>query len=327
MAQTLEMVFDEKTRLIRNLSEAQRIAHLGNWNWDIVKNTLWWSDEIYRIFGLKPQEFGATYEAFLNSVHPDDREFVKQAVNKALYEKKPYSIDHRIILPDGSERIVHEQAEVTFDEADKPIRMGGTVQDITERKKIEEQLRGYAEKLDELVKERTRQLEDANLELQALNRELELRRKEAEEAKAQAEAANRAKSDFLANMSHELRTPLNSIIGFSEILEDGIAGPIADNQKELINDISTSGRHLLSLINDILDLSKVDAGKMELELSEFNLEDLIDGSLVMFKEKAMKHNIKLKAEVEEGIGNITADERKIKQVLFNLLSNAFNSTF
>ncbi len=152
-----------------------------------------------------------------------------------------------------------------------------------------------------------------------LHRELAKRTRE-------AESANRAKSDFLANMSHELRTPLNSIIGFSEILEDGIAGPIADKQKELANDISTSGRHLLSLINDILDLAKVEAGKMELELGEFNLEEIIDGSLVMFKEKAMKHNLKVAAEVEAEIGNIVADERKIKQVLFNLLSNALKFT-
>jgi len=107
---------------------------------------------------------------------------------------------------------------------------------------------------------------------------------------------------------------------------NGLAGPLADNQKELVNDISTSGRHLLSLINDILDLSKVEAGKMELELGEFNLEELINGSLVMFKEKAMKHNIKLSAEVEAGIGNIVADQRKIKQVLFNLLGNAMKFT-
>jgi PAS domain S-box-containing protein len=124
-----------------SLAEAQRIAHLGNWDWDIVTNELQWSDEIYRIFGLTPQEFGATYEAFLNSVHPDDREFVKRTVDEALYEDKPYSIDHRIVLPDGTQRIVHEQAGVTFDNDGKPIRMIGTVHDITASKQTEEALR------------------------------------------------------------------------------------------------------------------------------------------------------------------------------------------
>jgi len=123
-----------------SLVEAQRIAHLGNWDWDITNNTLWWSDEIYRIFGLELQAFDATYEAFLNSVHPDDRELVQKSVDEALHEKKLYSIDHRIVLPDGSQRVVHEQGEVTFDESGKPVRMRGTVQDITERRKMEEQL-------------------------------------------------------------------------------------------------------------------------------------------------------------------------------------------
>ena len=130
-----------------SLAEAQRIAHLGNWDWDIMNNKIWWSDEIYRIFGLDPQEFTSTYKAFLNSVHPDDREFVKESINKALYDNKHYSIDHRIVLPDGSERIVHEQAEVFFDETDRPIRMAGTLEDITERKKVEEKLRESEEKL------------------------------------------------------------------------------------------------------------------------------------------------------------------------------------
>ena len=130
-----------------SLAEAQRIAHMGNWDWDIVKNELRWSDEIYSIFGLKPQEFGSTYEAFLNSVHPDDREFVKKSVDEALYQRKQYSIDHRIFLPDASERIVHEQAEVFLDETGRPIRMVGTVQDITERKQAEEQTKRLREYL------------------------------------------------------------------------------------------------------------------------------------------------------------------------------------
>jgi len=124
-----------------SLAEAQRIAHLGNWDWNIVTKELQWSDEIYRIFGLTPQEFGATYEAFLSSVHPDDRKFVIKAVDEALYEDKPYSIDHRIVLPDGTQRIVHEQAGITFDNDGKPIRMIGTVHDITGQKQTEEALR------------------------------------------------------------------------------------------------------------------------------------------------------------------------------------------
>ncbi len=123
-----------------SLAQAQRIAHLGNWDWNIVTNELVWSDEIYRIFGLTPREFGATYEAFLESLHPDDREMVKQRVNQALYENVPYSIDYRIVRRDGSVRIVHEQAEVVFEETGRAIRMIGTVQDITERKEAEQKL-------------------------------------------------------------------------------------------------------------------------------------------------------------------------------------------
>ena len=121
------------------LSEAQKMAHLGNWDLNIVTNKLYWSDEIYRIFGLDPQEFSATYDAFLSCVHPEDRDYVENAVIEAL-NGKPYSIDHRIILANREERIVHEQGEVIFDEGNNPILMKGTFQDITERKKAEEAL-------------------------------------------------------------------------------------------------------------------------------------------------------------------------------------------
>lgn len=122
------------------LVEAQRMAHLGNWDWDIVKNTLWWSDEVYRIFGLEPQQFGATNEAFLSCVHPEDRELVKEAMNEAVCSHKTHSIGYRVIRPDGSERIVHEQAEVLYDKEKKPVRMMGTVQDVTEFKQAEERI-------------------------------------------------------------------------------------------------------------------------------------------------------------------------------------------
>ena len=149
-----------------SLVEAQRIAHIGNWDWDIINNELRWSDEIYRIFGLSPQEFSATYEAFSASVHPDDRELVKESVNKALSENKPYSIDHRIVLPDGSERVVHEQAEVSLDETGRPIQMIGTVQDITKHKRAEQELQKAHDELELRVEKRTVDLTKANEQLQ-----------------------------------------------------------------------------------------------------------------------------------------------------------------
>ena len=199
--------------------------------------------------------------------------------------------------------------------------------DITERKETVKKIKEYSEHLEEMVGTRTKELEDANQELLLLNSEIQLRRAEAEEAKLQAEGANKAKSDFLANMSHELRTPLNSIIGFSELVMDELYGKLNEKQKEYVNDIYDSGRHLLDLINDILDLSKVEAGKMELELSRFLLEDVLFGSITMLKEKAMKHNIKLNLDIEPDANiEIEADERKLKQIMFNLLSNAVKFT-
>ncbi|HDD24284.1 MAG TPA: PAS domain S-box protein, partial [Chloroflexi bacterium] len=122
------------------LAEAQRIAHLGSWDWNIPTNELSWSDETYRIFGLAPQEFRVTYDAFLKTVHPDDREMVTRSVSRAMHEGQSYTVDYRILLPDGSERIVHEQGEVSFNEVGRPARMVGTVQDITTRMRLEERL-------------------------------------------------------------------------------------------------------------------------------------------------------------------------------------------
>lgn len=156
------------------------------------------------------------------------------------------------------------------------------------------------------------------------------RLKQAEEeilkAKEAAESANKAKSSFLANMSHELRTPLNAIIGFSELIKEEGVGPLNEKQKEYIDYIHESGKHLLSLINDILDLSKVESGKMALELSDFDLKPLLEKSMVFIKEKAAKHGIALSTGIEEGVGVIRADERKVKQVVFNLLSNSMKFT-
>ncbi len=149
---------------------------------------------------------------------------------------------------------------------------------------------------------------------------------EIDEKSRELEAASRHKSEFLANMSHELRTPLNAIIGFSEVLADGMFGEINAKQTEYLRDILESGQHLLSLINDILDLSKIEAGRMELEPTDFDLLGAIENALILVRERASRHGIALGRTIDERLGMIRADERKVKQVLLNLLSNALKFT-
>jgi len=187
------------------------------------------------------------------------------------------------------------------------------------------------------LKEEIQEKEKAENDLLILNRDLEKRveertvdlvrsNDELKKAMIAAESANVAKSDFLANMSHELRTPLNHIIGFTELVLGQYFGALNEQQSEYLNDVLSSSRHLLSLINDILDLSKVEAGKMNLEYTHIEMKRLLENSLVMVKEKAMKHNINLTLKVDRLPSSFQADERKMKQIIYNLLSNAVKFT-
>jgi signal transduction histidine kinase len=156
--------------------------------------------------------------------------------------------------------------------------------------------------------------------------ELESRNREIGDKNRQLEAASQHKSEFLANMSHELRTPLNAVIGFSEVLTERLYGELNEKQDEYLKDIQASGQHLLSLINDILDLSKIEAGRMELEVADFHLPQAIDNALVLVRERALRRGITLEQAIDHGLGQIRGDERKVKQVLLNLLSNAIKFT-
>ena len=150
--------------------------------------------------------------------------------------------------------------------------------------------------------------------------------REIEDKSRQLEVASQHKSEFLANMSHELRTPLNAIIGFSEVLSERMFGELNEKQEEYSKDIHASGQHLFSLINDILDLSKIEAGRMELELSDFHLPTALDSALTLVRERAGRRGIALNLAVNEGLGQMRADERKVRQVVLNLLSNAIKFT-
>jgi len=160
------------------------------------------------------------------------------------------------------------------------------------------------------------------IEVRLLHHEVELRREQAEARSDQAEAANLAKSQFLANMSHELRTPLNGIIGFTEFLIDEKPGPLQPKQKEYLGEVLNSGRHLLQLINDVLDLAKVEAGKMELNLETFSLRKAIEEVAAVTKGIAQKKRIIIDIEIGAELDAVTLDQHKFKQILYNLLSNA-----
>lgn len=182
-----------------------------------------------------------------------------------------------------------------------------------------------AVEVNEELHARERQVSELNERLEQHAASLEARNNEIARKNLQLEHASRMKSEFLANMSHELRTPLNAIIGFSEALKNGLLGELATVQKKAIGDIFDSGKHLLALINDILDLSKVEAGKMTLHLEPTDLRQLIESSYGLFLEKAVTNRIRLHPEVEAD-GTLLLDRRKTRQIIYNLLSNALKFT-
>jgi signal transduction histidine kinase len=167
---------------------------------------------------------------------------------------------------------------------------------------------------------------DLELKVEDRTRELATALGELDEKSRQLETASRHKSEFLANMSHELRTPLNAVIGFSQVLREGMAGDVNEKQREYLYDILSSGDHLLSLINDILDLSKVEAGQVELQVAPFSLRDALERGVVMVRERATGDHVLIALETDDGLDVVEGDERRVRQVIFNLLSNAVKFT-
>lgn len=224
-----------------------------------------------------------------------DKERAVAIIELVLKEQRVSNYELTVRAKDGREAIVSCNATVLCDQDRNLQGVLATVRDVTDYKRL------------------SQRLHENNIEL--------------ENSRCAANTANKTKSDFLANMSHELRTPLNSILGFAELLTDELFGKLNGKQKEYAKDIYESGKHLLALINEILDLAKVESGKMELELSSFLLQDVLNTSMSMFKEKAVKQNLKLVLEIgPEAHIEIEADERKLKQIIFNLLSNAVKFT-
>ena len=278
---------EERRRSQTLLREMERIAHIGSWEWNLETGALWWSEELYRVYGVAPDSGPLSFERFAERVHPDDREMMRRTVERALRDGEPFAFDHRIIRPDGTLRTLHGRGRVFRDERGRPVRMVGSGQDITERKAVEEAL---------------------------------LR------AKEDAEAANRAKSDFLAVMSHELRTPLNAIGGYAELVELGVRGPVTEAQRQDLRRIQQSQKHLLRLINEVLSYARMEAGAVSYELADVNVAEEVGAAEAMVLPQASARGLTMEkcACAPELVARV--DPERLRQILLNLLSNAVKFT-
>jgi PAS domain S-box-containing protein len=425
LSEELEQANEElKLRTHAQLAEAQALARLGSWEWDIGSNRITWSEEMYRLYGVEPG-IDVDYERYQSLLHPEDREISHDAVAHSMRTGAPFSFDHRVIRPDGAERIFHARGRVVMDNDGKPIRMYGTGQDVTETRKAAAALqsaaeyaarqataeaaaqhlnrvfaqapvviavlagpehrfdlvneKGYeivgrsllgrtvSEALPELIGQGFGQLLDGvfrnnepyignevfaklgddaeggyfNFVFQPLSNDsgvyavlvvatdvtaLVKARMAAEEAQKEALAASRAKSDFVARMSHELRTPLAAIIGYGELLADGITGPVNDEQKRQLQRIRWSANHLLSIIDEILTLARMEAGKETVEIREVDVKELLDSVASMAAPLASAKGLEFEMKDGDHEIMVNTDAVKLRQVLLNLISNAVKYT-
>jgi PAS domain S-box-containing protein len=262
-------------------------ARMGVWDWDISTGEEHWSAEMKAMWGIEVDHNGINHKDLFRRIHPNDRQQVIEALTQTLHEGAEYQPEFRIIRPDGTVRWLNSKGNLIHDEAGKPLRLTGIAIDITERKQVESAL---------------------------------LKSKQA------AEDASRAKSQFLANMSHELRTPLNAIIGYSEMLQEDAEDLGYDDFLPDLEKIRSAGKHLLSLINDILDISKIEAGKMELYLETFEIDQVLFEVESTIRPLIEKNNNRLDIQVSNNLGRMNADLVKLRQALLNLLSNAAKFT-
>ncbi|MDB5096074.1 MAG: domain S-box [Cyanobacteria bacterium RYN_339] len=257
----------------RQLKEAQAIAHVGSWAWEIAEGRLTWTRELFRIYGVDPETFTPTFEAYQALIHPEDREKSREHI---LVASDDFAFTHRIIRPDGTVRVVEAQGRVHRGANGEPLRMTGTGQDITER-------------------------------VDQLERLLEL---------------DRMKDQFLGILSHELRTPLNAVLGFASVLEDEVVGPLNERQKQLTRRVLTGTDHLLELITDLLDMSRIRAGKFLLSPGPMALAPVAQSALESLVPLATAKEQRLILDAEPGLPSLHADEARVRQVLTNLVGNA-----
>jgi PAS domain S-box-containing protein len=269
------------------LNLAAEAGQIGTWDVSVRTGEVIGSTLHTRMLGLSDEKSLRTLDDWWTCLHADDRDRVQQEFETAVSESSAFDMGFRVTWPDGESRWLTSRGIILRDESGQALRATGVTIDVTGRVRAEAKL---------------------------------------QKAKDDAEAANRTKSEFLANMSHELRTPLNSVIGFSNILLKNKAGTLREQDLTYLGRILDNGKHLLGLINTVLDLSKVEAGRTELKLTEVKLDLLVPETLQELEGRVLGRNVQLLADIPETVAPLRADATKLKQVLINLVGNALKFT-
>jgi PAS domain S-box-containing protein len=267
---------------------AMRGSNEGLWDWDARTDELHISSRFRELSGIEAVALRTTPSRWIGNLHPDDVEAYRREMRAHLRGETDFLVsEYRVKGTDGRYRWVLARGQSLRDESGRVYRMAGSLGDITARKQVE----------------------------------LELR-----QAKELAEEANQAKSRFLANMSHELRTPLNAILGYAELMLDSLYGELSDKMRGVLERLQSNGRHLLRLINDVLDLSKIEAGQLTLSLDDYSLSDLVHGIVSAVEPLAAEKRLAFKAEIAPDLPTGRGDGRRLSQVLLNLVGNAIKFT-
>jgi PAS domain S-box-containing protein len=290
----------ESENRFRTLTEN---APIGIFQTDLLGSCVYVNDQYLRMAGLTYDK--AMGDGWVNGIYPDDRERLKVEWMESLNSENGFFSEFKMQGSNGNVVDSEVRAIGLFDDSGEQFGFIGTVNDVTRQKKADAELKVYREQLEHLVEERT-----AELEIE----------------KVKAQSADNLKSAFLATMSHELRTPLNSIIGFTGLLINELAGPVNDEQKKQLGMVKNSGRHLLSLINDILDLSKIEAGELSFTKNAYDFGASVEKIVGLVFPQADSKGLELKYEIPSKDFQFVNDQRRVEQVLINLLDNAIKFT-
>ncbi len=309
----------------RFLLEAQQVAHLGIWEWDIAKNVVTWSDELYKIYGLNPAEFAASYEAFLERIHPDDRERVGGLIDGSYQNRTPLDFYHRIVRPDGTIRTLHGRGEVVTDEANNPIRMVGTGLDVTELVKAEEEVRKLNAELEQRVHERTAELESTLRRLKETQNQLVLREKMA------------SLGNLVAGVAHEVNTPIGAIHSTADVTRrciEKIKGILKSSQTlqelkssdqlqkslKILGDnnnvTATASERIANIVRSLKTFARLD----EADYQKTDIHEGLDSTLTLIDYEIKGRTSVIKDYSE--IPKINCYPNQLNQVFMNVLMNA-----